>query len=94
MSIAFNSVGYRRVAPWSIARREPARVPSRYVMAVFAGNGLQFDDFFAYAFFVVYFGKTFPPVRARGRFVARRAGREKGVREPLPGAWCRLTGRN
>lgn len=37
------------------------RVPLRYAMAVFAGNGLEFYDFLTYAFFAVYIGNTFFP---------------------------------
>jgi MFS transporter, MHS family, citrate/tricarballylate:H+ symporter len=37
------------------------RVPLRYALAVFAGNGLEFYDFMSYAFFAVYIGKTFFP---------------------------------
>ncbi len=40
---------------------QPPRVPLRYAMAVFAGNGLEFYDFLTYAFFAVYIGKTFFP---------------------------------
>jgi len=39
----------------------PDRVPFRHVLAVFAGNGLEFYDFLTYAFFAVYIGKTFFP---------------------------------
>ncbi|MBS0388246.1 MAG: MFS transporter, partial [Proteobacteria bacterium] len=36
-------------------------LPLRYAVAVFAGNGLEFYDFTAYAFFAVYIGKSFFP---------------------------------
>ena len=39
----------------------PDRVPFRHVLAVFAGNGLEFYDFLTYAFFAVYIGRTFFP---------------------------------
>ena len=37
------------------------RLPLRYAIAVFAGNGLEFYDFMTYAFFAVYIGRTFFP---------------------------------
>jgi len=37
------------------------QLPLRHAVAVFAGNGLEFYDFTAYAFFAVYIGKTFFP---------------------------------
>ncbi|MDE2235803.1 MAG: MFS transporter [Gammaproteobacteria bacterium] len=40
---------------------EPRRVPLHHVIAVFAGNGLEFYDFMSYAFFAVYIGETFFP---------------------------------
>ncbi len=38
-----------------------SRLPLRYAVAVFAGNGLEFYDFMTYAFFAVYIGRTFFP---------------------------------
>jgi MFS family permease len=40
---------------------EASRLPLRYAVAVFAGNGLEFYDFMTYAFFAVYIGRTFFP---------------------------------
>ncbi len=43
------------------AEFESRRVPLTHVLAVFAGNGLEFYDFMSYAFFAVYIGETFFP---------------------------------
>lgn len=40
---------------------EGSRLPLRYAVAVFVGNGLEFYDFMTYAFFAVYIGRTFFP---------------------------------
>lgn len=45
---------------------ESGRIPLRYALAVFAGNGLEFYDFLTYAFFAVYIGKTFFPSQHTG----------------------------
>ena len=37
------------------------RVPLRFVLAVFVGNGLSFYDFVTFSYFSVYIGRTFFP---------------------------------
>ncbi len=37
------------------------RIPLRHVVAVFAGNGLEFYDFLTFSYFAVYIGRTFFP---------------------------------
>ena len=37
------------------------RVPLRHVLAVFAGNGLEFYDFLTFSYFAVYIARTFYP---------------------------------
>ncbi len=39
----------------------PRRIPVRHVLAVFAGNGLEFYDFLTFSFFAVYISATFFP---------------------------------
>jgi MFS family permease len=39
----------------------PPRVPLRFVVAVFLGNGLAFYDFVTFSYFSVYIGRTFFP---------------------------------
>jgi MFS transporter, MHS family, citrate/tricarballylate:H+ symporter len=41
--------------------RPPARIPLRFVAAVFLGNGLAFYDFLTFSYFSVYIGRTFFP---------------------------------
>lgn len=38
-----------------------ARIPLRHVMAVYAGNGLEFYDFLTFSYFAVYISRTFYP---------------------------------
>jgi MFS family permease len=44
----------------------PARMPARDVLAVVAGNGLEFYDFIAYAFFALQISRTFFPAHTPG----------------------------
>src|SRR5215472_678070 len=48
------------------AALNPARMPARDVLAVVAGNGLEFYDFIAFAFFALEISRTFFPARTPG----------------------------
>jgi MHS family citrate/tricarballylate:H+ symporter-like MFS transporter len=54
------------VATHATAALRPARLPARDVLAVVAGNGLEFYDFIAYAFFALEISRTFFPARTPG----------------------------
>ena len=43
------------------ANQRARRIPLRHVLAVFAGNGLEFYDFLTFSYFAVYISRTFYP---------------------------------
>lgn len=48
-------------SPDAIVTTKPRSIPTRHVMAVVLGNGLEFYDFLCYTIFAVYIGRTFFP---------------------------------
>src|SRR5215472_10419056 len=54
------------MAARATAALDPARMPARDVAAVVVGNGLEFYDFIAYAFFALQISRTFFPASTPG----------------------------
>ena len=54
------------MAGHATAALQPQRMPARDVAAVVAGNGLEFYDFIAYAFFALQISRAFFPARTPG----------------------------